>query len=53
MVLGNLGAVTDPGAGVEAGEDGADGAADLAGVLLVFGHDSSVLSWSAEEEWQD
>jgi len=53
MVLRNLGAVADPGAGVESGEDGADGGADLAGVLLVVGHDSSVLSRSAEEEWQD
>jgi hypothetical protein len=53
MVLGNPGAVADPGAGVESGEDGADGGADLAGVLLVVGHDSSVLSRSAEEEWQD
>jgi hypothetical protein len=53
MVLRDLGAVADPGAGIEAGEDGADGGADLAGVLLVVGHDFSVLSQSVLEEWQD
>jgi hypothetical protein len=53
MVSRNLCAVTDPGAGVETGEDGADGAADSAGVLLGVGHDSIVLSRSVLEEWQD
>ena len=53
MVLGYLGAVPDPGAGVEAGEGGADGGEELAGVLAVRGHDFIVLVEVSLEEWQD